>query len=97
MGGEREREKKTPGGFRTVMKPGDVLAIPPGYVVVSISVGATPSYALRWGILNMENRRGCHNCLMAMSDMMNCGEGLADDETWAKFKEFLEQRCVRFE
>ena len=81
------------GGFHAVLTPCKTLVIPAGYVFGSVPVSDKPTISIRWGSIDVSNRRSCSNAMESVREMLNTTDGLADDETWMNWKTFLEKRC----
>ena len=84
------------GGFRSILAPGTMVAIPAGfmYLTVVISEGGPGATGLRWSTLDPAMRGACSNALAVITEMTAVTEGLKEDETYKAWIKYLTNMCT---
>ena len=85
------------GGFFSDMSKGQILAIPPAFMFCSFVRGTSGdvdnSIGLRWGCIDMDNKKTMKKVLDVVDEMLEITEGLDEDESWTSWRFFLRKSC----
>ena len=86
------------GGFFSDMSKGQILAIPPAFMFCSVVLGnpgngGDNSVGLRWGVVDVDNKKTMKKVLDVVDEMLEITEGLDEDESWTSWRLFLRKSC----